>query len=229
MGWAIISGAAILVAGLIIWLGKMPRGSWELLGAALCLGIAGYAWQGHPSDEGAPKQAIENIAEFDEELADQRSEMGSTFGDARAWLVLADAQSRQGKFASAATVLRKGLETHPEDPDLWVALGNALVGHANGMLSPAAQFAYQKAASIDPEHPAPPFFLGLALATSGQFDDARAIWAELLARTPEDAGWREDLEQRIARLDAMMQAQGAMPMTPSPDAGSEAAEDAAQP
>lgn len=137
--------------------------------------------------------------------------MGGNFGDARAWLVLADAQSRQGKFATAATALSKGLETYPDDVDLWVALGNALVGHSNGLLTPASQFAYQKAATLSPDHPAPPFFLGLALATSGQLPQARAIWAELLERSPPEAEWREDLTGRLARIDALIAQQNGAP------------------
>jgi cytochrome c-type biogenesis protein CcmH len=42
--------------------------------------------------------------------------------------------------------------------------------------------------------------MGLALAQSGQFAQARAIWTELLKRAPADAQWKADLEQRLAQL-----------------------------
>lgn len=211
MAWIIVALVAILIMAGMIWLGKLPRKAWELSGAALFIGIAGYAWQGQPSLAGSPKEPVEKLSLFDEDLAKQRDEMGGNFGDARAWLVLADAQSRQGKFATAATALSKGLETYPDDVDLWVALGNALVGHSNGLLTPASQFAYQKAATFSPDHPAPPFFLGLALATSGQLPQARAIWAELLERSPPEAEWREDLTGRLARIDALIAQQNGAP------------------
>ncbi|MCG6119167.1 MAG: tetratricopeptide repeat protein [Blastomonas sp.] len=211
MAWVFVLLVAVAIMAGMIWLGKMPRKAWELAGAALFLGIAGYAWQGQPSLAGSPKEPVEKLGMFDEDLAKQRDEMGGNFGDARAWLVLADSQSRQGKFATAATAISKGLETHGEDPDLWVALGNALVGHSSGLLTPASQFAYQKAASLAPDHPAPPFFLGLALATSGQLQQARAIWAELLERSPPDAEWREDLTTRLARIDALIAQQSGAP------------------
>ncbi len=211
MAWIIVAVLALAIMAGLIWLGKMPRKAWELAGTALFVGIAGYAWQGQPSLAGSPKEPVEKLGMFDEDLAKQRDEMGGNFGDARAWLVLADAQSRQGKFATAATALSKGLETFPEDPDLWVALGNALVGHSNGLLTPASQYAYQKAATLSPDHPAPPFFLGLALATSGQLQQARAIWAELLERSPPDAEWREDLTSRLARIDALIAQQSGTP------------------
>src|SRR3546814_14677747 len=49
MGWVVILiFAALIMLGL--WrFAKMPRGALELLGAALLLGIAGYAWQGSPT------------------------------------------------------------------------------------------------------------------------------------------------------------------------------------
>ena len=110
---------------------------------------------------------------------------------------------------SAAQVLRTAVRQSPRDPDLWVALGNALVGHGNGFISPAAQFAFQRAATIAPAHPGPPFFMGLALAQSGRLAEARTIWAELAAQAPDRAPWKADLDQRLARLDAMIAQQGA--------------------
>ena len=59
---------------------------------------------------------------------------------------------------------------------------------------------------MSPEHPGPPFFFGLALARSGQFDKAGVVWRELLARTPANASWRPDLEKRLAQLDQAMAA-----------------------
>ena len=49
MGWVVILiFAALIMLGL--WrFAKMPRAALELLGAALLLGIAGYAWQGSPT------------------------------------------------------------------------------------------------------------------------------------------------------------------------------------
>ncbi|MET0180090.1 MAG: cytochrome C biosynthesis protein, partial [Novosphingobium sp.] len=64
--------------------------------------------------------------------------------------------------------------------------------------------AFQRAADIAPQHPGPPFFMGLALAQSGRLAEARAIWGELAGRAPAGAPWKADLEARLARLDAML-------------------------
>ena len=219
MTWVLIVLVAAAVFAALVKLLKLPRNGWEWAGAALLLGLAGYALQGSPGQGGAPKPPVENPGTADAALIAQRQAMGSAFGSGQSWLVVADGLSRQGQYGAAAQVLRAGVHQNPKDADLWVALGNALVGHGDGFISPAAQFAFQRAATISPTHPGPPFFMGLALAQSGRLAEARAIWARLLEQAPKEASYRADLESRLARLDAMIGAQGAAapaaPATPA--------------
>ena len=209
MTWVLIVLVAAAVFAALVWLLKLPRGGWEWAGAALLLGLAGYALQGSPGQPGAPKPPVETAGTADAALIAQRQTMGSAFGSGQSWLIIADGLSRQSQFGAAAQVLRTAIQKNPRDADLWVALGNALVGHSNGFISPAAQFAFQRAATLSPQHPGPPFFMGLALAQSGRLAEARAIWGALLEQTPSEASYRDDLEARLARLDAMIGAQGA--------------------
>ena len=202
-GWLILFALLAILFGALVRFGKLPRGAWELTGAALLLGVAGYAWQGQPGAAGVSIEPTEKPNSFDEDSIDARNELGERFGTARDWLVFSDSLNRAGKHGAAANYLRNGIKEHPQDPDLWVGLGNALVVHADGVITPAAQFAFQRAADIAPEHPGPPFFLGMAYAQSGNIDQARAIWRELLARSSDAAPWRADLEQRLATIDRM--------------------------
>jgi cytochrome c-type biogenesis protein CcmH len=162
---------------------------------------------------------VETARTADEALIAERQAMGSAFGSGQSWLIVADGLTRRGQYGAAAQVLRSAVQENPRDADLWVALGNALVGHGNGFISPAAQFAFQRAASIEPGHPGPPFFMGLALAQSGRLVEARAIWAELLERTPKEASYRPDLESRLARIEAMIATQGGTPPSAAPPPG----------
>lgn len=205
MTWALILAVAALVFAGFVRVLRLPRAGWEIAGAALLFGLAGYALQGHPGLAGAPKAPVENTRTADAELVRLRQQLGDKFGQGQSWLVVSDALARQGQFRADADFLGNALRQHPDDADLWVALGNALTGHSDGQITPAAQFAFRRAAAIDPQHPGPPFFLGLALAQSGHLSEARAMWAELLKRTPPDAPYRRDLEARVARLDAMLQ------------------------
>lgn len=201
MGWLIVLGL-VAITGAALWKwGKLPRSAFEPVAAALLLGLAGYALQGRPTEPGSPVAPRAEPASFDETQAETRAKMGGQrFGSAAQWLVAADGAMRAGVPQAAVTYIKSGLKEHPRDPDLWVGLGNALIVHNGGQVSPAATFAFQKAAEIAPQHPGPPFFMGLALAQSGQFAQARAIWTELLTRAPADAPWRADLESRLAQL-----------------------------
>ena len=69
MNWTVIAVLPILAAAGLILLGRLPRSLWELAGAALLLGVAGYAWQGRPGLTGAPREAAETAPRFDEDLA----------------------------------------------------------------------------------------------------------------------------------------------------------------
>lgn len=204
-GWIIAFALAGLTLGGLLLLGRIPRSAREVSAAALLLGLAGYAWQGNPGLAGAPrKAAAADGQDFDEELAEKRRGLAERFGPAAQWMMLSDGLARQGKTKEAANVLLSALRDRPDDANLWLGLGNALVAHGDGMLSPGAQFAYRRALAIDPEGPAPRYFYGLALAQAGQLQAARDLWAPLAARAPADSDVRKELEANIARIDAML-------------------------
>lgn len=215
MTWLLALVLAVLAFVLAAFVLKAPRKAWETIGAALLLGIAGYGLQASPGLPGAPKAPEQEIADSAASLVEARGDVTeSGIPPNNRWVVIADGLARNGQFANAAQVLRGALAEDPQNAEAWLALGNALVAHADGMLTPASLNAYQKAADADPDHPGPPFFLGMALAQSGQLGQARTLWAELLARSPEDAPWRADLESRLEQLDRFIAGQQAAPVRP---------------
>jgi cytochrome c-type biogenesis protein CcmH len=226
MTWVVIAGVTAAVFAVLVFAFKVPRVAWELTAAALLFGLAGYALQGRPGLAGAPRAPVEDQRTADAELLRQRQAMGNKFGQGQSWLVVSDALSRQGQFRAAADFLGHAVREHPDDADLWVALGNALTGHGEGTISPAAQFAFRRAAQINPDHPGPPFFMGMALAQSGHLVEARTLWLGLLQRTPADAPYRRDLIARLVRLDqliAMSEGKAPPPPPAEPEAPAPAA------
>lgn len=199
MGWFAAVG---LIALVLFWLWRLAefRGrQLEWLGAALLLGLAGYAWQGSPVLEGRPTEPLrerppEGSTEINEDFLNNRN------ATSERWIMFAEAANRRGDHMNAAHAIQNGIETDPDNADLWVALGNALLLHGDGQMNPAAQLAFERAAQLAPDHPGPPFFLGLALAQAGRLDDAEATWRTLLERAPEDAPYRADLENRLASI-----------------------------
>ncbi|MBK7285065.1 MAG: hypothetical protein IPI83_12570 [Sphingomonadales bacterium] len=59
MGWVLFLALAS-ATGLALWKSdKLDRNALELTGAAFCLALAGYAWQGSPSVPGNPVKAVD--------------------------------------------------------------------------------------------------------------------------------------------------------------------------
>jgi cytochrome c-type biogenesis protein CcmH/NrfG len=210
MGWiAMIALTLATGAGLFLFV-RRDRGALQFAGAALLLALAGYAWQGHPDMAGAPKPAPGRLDLPDSDFARTRGDLLGRFDRAAAWLTIADGYQRRGDTASAAELLQNAVRRNPDDPDLWVGYGNALVLHGGGMMSPAAQLAFQRAARLAPDHPAPRFFFALALAQGGNYDAAERIWRDLLANAPPDAAYRRIVAERLEAL-ARARASGEIP------------------
>ncbi len=204
MGWIILL-LAVLLTGLGLWrFGSLPKTALELTGAALLLGVAGYVWQGNPSLAGSPVSAPESLPLPPQEQAMLKS-LGGMSAEGQ-WIDLSSALIRSGHTRSAVSILNGGIAKSPNNPDLWVSLGNALLVHGGGKASPASSFAFERAAALSPNHPGPPFFLGFSLAQAGKMDEAGAVWRGLLARAPDDAPWKADLEDRLRQIGQMPQA-----------------------
>jgi len=211
MGWAAMLVLALATAVALWRFAARDSAALQFLGAALLLALAGYAWQGRPGLEGRPKPPPQRAALEETAFAQTREDMLGRFDRAWYWLNLADGMQRRGDTQGAAQALRAGLREAPNDADLWVGLGNALVVHADGMMSPAAQLAFERAAAIAPDHPGPRFFYGLALAQGGQFDEAERIWAQLVAEAPAGADYRATIEERLQMLRRQRAMQAPVP------------------
>ena len=171
----------------LLWLLKLRGPLLVLAAAAIAFGCAGYAMQGSPRIGGSPRAVTERAAPLP--LTGARHALMGQFDAADAWISMSEALASRGNTKDAANLLRSQVSRHPNDYRLWVGLGNALVDHSR-TLSPAARYAYLRAARLAPDYPAPRFFLGLAEARSGNAEEAVRLWREVLAGAPADASWR---------------------------------------
>lgn len=202
MTWLFVLGFAVFAVAALWRVGKLPRTGIELTIAAVLIGIAGYVWQGSPMQVGTPVERKDKaMRPLDVSLRALRAATTNQYGDAAKVAEFADTLDRMGLTREAVLAVRTGLRKDPDNPDLWVALGNALVAHGGGVLSPAAEYAFRYAGQLSPTNPAPPFFMGIALVNSGRMEDAAQIWRSLLARAPRDAQWRPDLQARLAAIE----------------------------
>lgn len=196
MGWVALIALIAVAAGLL-WALRVRGPTLQLCGAALLFGAAGYAVQGRPSLPGEHRTASGRPAPIP--LTKLRHAFYGNFTPTEHWLVISESYASRGNTEEAVNVLTAAVREHPGDPMLWVGLGNAITDHA-GTLTPAAQLAFSRAAELAPRHPAPPFFLGLALIRSGDPQDGIALWQKLLADAPANASWRPLVEDAIRAI-----------------------------
>ncbi len=197
-GWILLALLAALALGVVRLLGA--RGPMlHLAAAALLLGCAGYAVQGRPGLGGSPRSAGDTAAPVP--LTAFRHAFFGNFTSTEHWLLLSEALAQRGNTADAVGALNAAVRQYPNDPQLWVGLGNALVDQARG-LTPASEFAYRRAAELSPGYPAASFFLGVAKLRSGDRDSALAMWRDVLADAPAEASWRPLVENAVAAVQA---------------------------
>lgn len=207
MGWMLVGLLlSVVILGLLL-VARLPRMLWELVGAALLFGVAGYAWQGRPELKGSPRNIAETARPFDEDLAKLRDSFGGAYGKAAPWLRMSDGYARRGETRDAANIIVAGLRGDPDDANLWMGLGNALIVHGEGMLSPAADYSYRQAMKLAPKASGAPYFYGLALAQSGQYAAARKVWGDLAARVPKASPLYAELDANLGRLDRILAGQ----------------------
>lgn len=206
MGWIVLAllGAATTA---LLWLfaGRSAL-VLQMAGTAVLVAAAGYAWQGSPGLAGAAPQPVDVAATGPDAFTVQRELLGfaSVGGDADS-LAAADALTRQGMGDYAVATLRAAINGRPNNAPLWVGLAQALIRQANGLVTPAADFAFDRAAALDPKSPAPAYFRAMALAQSGQMDAAERIWRGQLAAAPARARWRPLLERNLLIVAAARQ------------------------
>ncbi|HEX9955220.1 MAG TPA: tetratricopeptide repeat protein [Allosphingosinicella sp.] len=202
MGWIILLALALAVLAGLWRFTRLERGPLQFLLAALLIAMAGYAWQGRPAMEGAPRSAASSETAPPNPFADVRRDVFGGFDAADRWLTIAESYQRRGDTRSGAAAIRSGLRAHPRNATLWTGYGNALMLHAGGTITPAADLAFRRAIGLAPKHPAPRLFYGMALLTGGRFAEAERIWRDALALAPADAAYRAGLEQQLNMIAA---------------------------
>ena len=200
MSWAFIIALAALAFALAVFTLRLSRSGWTLFGAALLFGLAGYAMQGSPDLPASPRQGAAMNPANGEQMVASRRQFFDRDRQPSNWIVTADAFARRGDYQRAAEFYRAAIARNPEDQEAWLALGMALVVHADNFSTPASQFAFERALEISPANGGAQYFLGLAALNSGELEKARDWWSRALAAAPADAPWREAVAFQNRRL-----------------------------
>ncbi|KQN94042.1 hypothetical protein ASE95_03935 [Sphingomonas sp. Leaf231] len=204
MGFVVLLLLAGLAFAAMAFLLRVDRLLWSMVGAALCLGGVGYAWQGRPMLPAAAPRHAATTAPIDIEEIQLRDSMFGRFTADTAYLVAADAMTRSGNDDAAARVILGGLSKLPQSFMLWTWAGVTLTAEAGHRVSPPALLAFRRAAQLAPEHPAPPYYLGFAYLEAGDLAKTRTLWARAAALSPEGTPYRAEIARRLALLERLM-------------------------
>ncbi len=196
---------AAMAFGALALLGA-PRPRWPLLGGALLLGAAGYAWQGRPGLDASPARPQATSVSIPAALIDLRERMMGRFTADAAFYTASDALLRSGDRDAAARVMLGGVNSLPRSYMLWTGLGSTLAIHDGDQVSPASLLAFRQGIRLAPDHPAPYFLLGLAYLRAGEADRARSLWRKALALSPARSSYHRDIAVLLAIVE-----QGATP------------------
>ncbi len=206
MSWLPVILLAALTFAVAVFLIKVRKAGWTLLAATLLFGLTGYALQGSPGQPAAPGAASQQEAVDGELLVTARREYFTEPQLPSRWIITGDGFARRGDFSQAAAFYRNATEENPRDLEAWLALGIALVEHAEGNLTPAALYAFERAQQIDGTNGGARYFLGMSWLRAGQAGRTAQLWREALANAPEGAEWRESLALRLMRLERLLEA-----------------------
>ena len=202
-GWLALGLLSLLSLSVLVYYVRSSKGLWQVAAAAVLLGMAGYALQGRPSLPPAPAQPLEASAAGETQLVDIRADMDESFGSAKRWLVTADSFAKQGDYPLSASYIKSGLRNEPQNADLWSALGLQLMLASEGQMSPPAVLAFDNARAIQPQHPAPYYFAGLARLFAGDLDGAILHWEKTVSVATPKAKWKTRIESQLQAAKAL--------------------------
>ena len=208
MGWAWLAVIGIAAFG-TLWLCGVSRALGGITAAALLLGAAGYALQNNASAPASLARTDINRSAVDPGLVTFRSAIMPITASSAAMLAAADERLRDGDTGGGAAVLLGAVKQAPDDAALWTGLGSVIVAHDGGQISPAARYAFRRAALLAPDQPGPSFFLGMAHVQAGDLAAAKQAWLLSLSLSPRDAPYRVDIAERLVMVDQFMAMQAA--------------------
>jgi cytochrome c-type biogenesis protein CcmH/NrfG len=201
MGWLPVVLLVLTIAAALYPFARKDKGALQFLAAALLLALAVYSWQGRPGQAGSPKSAEAPREVPDDDFAILHPDLLGRFDRAFAWMQLADADRREGNPLGSAQILESAVRANPRSYSLWTAYAYALVALNDNLMSPASQLAFERAYRLAPNHPAPAFFYGLALARGGNWDAAEQVWTQQLQGLGSEYPlYRTAITERLAAI-----------------------------
>lgn len=191
----------------------VPEGSGRgpLILAAILVPVSAVAFYGLLGSPETPSLAFADRQEEQAEAAEIATLAGrlrdrlvsdETGGPAEGWDLLGQTYMRMGRYEDAAWAF----ETLSEKPDAnsaaYSRLAEALITSENGIVTPQAQEAIDRAMALDPRNPAAVFYQSVAMDQLGQTGAAYDLLLEALSSADGFAPWMPSFIDQANRIAA---------------------------
>jgi len=186
-----------------------PRRSWSLGAAAVLAAtvpaLAAYVYHGRGSPS-TPAAAVQQQAadgqggELGTMIERLAARLRSEPDDLQGWMLLGRSYLQSGRYGDAIAAYTRAMSLDPQDSDVQVAYGEALVFAAEGIVTPPARSAFAQALLTEPQQAGARYYLGLADVQSGKKAAAYDAWLALAHDTPPDAPWADLLKRQLTQL-----------------------------
>ena len=130
--------------------------------------------------------------------------MKETPGELDGWMLLARSYRSQKRFAEAAEAFRRAGELSDRRADVLAAFGEARVLAQGGTVSPEDRALFEEILAKDPREPRARFYIGAFQAQQGDLRGALQSWVNLVAMSPADASWLDEVRGRVGDAERQL-------------------------
>ncbi len=192
------------------------------------LGVYGHL--GSPNLPGQPlaerRDALQAVAESRaemERLIDSLAQkMKESPGNVEGWILLGRSYQSQNRYSDAAEAFRRATDLSDRRVDVLAAYGEARVLARDGTVDPEDLAIFEEILAKDPRDPRARYYIGNFKAQQGDLEGALQSWVDLIATSPADAPWLDEVRERIADAERQLDLEAGS-VNPSPAAGAVAA------
>ena len=151
------------------------------------------------ADRAAERQEAAQIADLSSQLYD-RLVSDPAGGPSEGWMLLGKTYSRMGRFAEAADAFGIASERPEASSAVFSMLAEALIYAEQGVVTPPAEAAIDRAVALDPNNPASVFYKAVALSQTGEAAEAHDLLVARLNAADGFYPWMESLVAEANRI-----------------------------
>ena len=184
--------------------GSNPSGWWMTLGlfSIPLVSVLVYLSLGTPPHMIANNEPPEVARQsMDQLIAAAEKRLETKPDDLQGWQVLLPVYMRQQAYDKAETAIKNIIRIGGEKTEYYSMLGEIQVAKEQGLVTPEALGAFEKAFDLNSRNSDARFFMGLHARQNGNTEKARSIWQGMIDDADGNEDWIPVMKQRIAELD----------------------------